>query len=171
MRDYHVLVPRSVLEAMPRPPDGPALWAYQNARLRGYLSRDTCRSLGLETPPWHHEQIRSIERIEGPSMCLTVPDGGRFLQNGFDAGNSKGLEWKAVILIGVREGNYPDFRSRSEIERNEDLRLLYVGATRAQEELWVTSPQTVFLPHRPDPVECRPSPYCPLPFNAPPFPT
>ena len=51
---------------------------------------------------------------------------------------SKGLEFPAVILYGVRKGLVPlEFKGR-ETDWEEERRLLYVAVTRAKEELIVT---------------------------------
>lgn len=53
---------------------------------------------------------------------------------------AKGLEFKAVALVGVRDGRIPDYRANSVRERNEERRRLYVAMTRAARELVVTWP-------------------------------
>ena len=55
---------------------------------------------------------------------------------------AKGLEFKAVALIGVRSGQIPDYRANSPGERNEERRRLYVAMTRAARELVITWPTT-----------------------------
>ena len=64
---------------------------------------------------------------------------------------AKGLEFPAVFLAGVREGVLP--LERPDADREEERRLLYVGMTRARDELIVTysgqpSPFLADLPAR-----------------------
>ncbi|WP_338471594.1 DNA helicase PcrA [Niallia sp. XMNu-256] len=56
--------------------------------------------------------------------------------------SAKGLEFPVVFLIGLEEGVFPHSRSLMELEEmEEERRLLYVAATRAEERLFITNAQ------------------------------
>jgi DNA helicase-2/ATP-dependent DNA helicase PcrA len=52
--------------------------------------------------------------------------------------NAKGLEFRAVFMIGMEEGIFPHSRSIEEGTLEEERRLCYVGMTRAKERLTLT---------------------------------
>src|SRR5688572_7067165 len=67
-----------------------------------------------------------------------------------DAGNqvrlmslhgAKGLEFRYVFIVGVTDGNLPHEASIDEGRLDEERRLLYVGITRAKEQLWLSYPR------------------------------
>ncbi len=56
---------------------------------------------------------------------------------------AKGLEWRAVFVIRLSEGQFPHAKSsESESELEEERRLFYVASTRAKEELVLIHPMT-----------------------------
>ena len=64
---------------------------------------------------------------------------------------AKGLEFPVVILCGVEEGNIPLESAKGETDLEEERRLFFVGLTRAQEELVLTTSgkPSVFLSNLP----------------------
>jgi DNA helicase II / ATP-dependent DNA helicase PcrA len=52
--------------------------------------------------------------------------------------NAKGLEFRAVFMIGMEEGVFPHVRAIEEQGVEEERRLCYVGMTRAMERLTMT---------------------------------
>jgi DNA helicase II / ATP-dependent DNA helicase PcrA len=56
--------------------------------------------------------------------------------------NAKGLEYPTVFMIGCEEGVFPHSRALDEGGLEEERRLCYVGITRAQRDLYLTSART-----------------------------
>ncbi len=48
---------------------------------------------------------------------------------------AKGREWRCVVLAGMEDGLVPHFAARTPAARREEVRLAYVAATRAADEL------------------------------------
>ncbi len=70
---------------------------------------------------------------------------------------AQGREFKAVAVIGMNDGQFPDFRARSEQEKRAELNTFYVAVTRASRVLLLTRAlerQTRYGPRR-----TEPSPY------------
>lgn len=104
-----------------------------NAQARGRISRAKAQAV-LATgnaPDWlverasnHHDRITAIEKVAGPSTCLYVPDGNRFLQNAISGWNSQGGEYPVCIVVLTRQHYIM-------LARN----LLYTAVTRAKKTL------------------------------------
>lgn len=51
---------------------------------------------------------------------------------------AKGLEFKAVAIVGLNDGSFPDFRSLDGKDLEGERRLMYVAVTRASRALWLS---------------------------------
>ncbi len=59
--------------------------------------------------------------------------------------SAKGLEWHSVFIIHVIDGYFPSTRSAEKLETlEEERRLMYVAATRAKQNLFVTYPMNMY---------------------------
>lgn len=62
--------------------------------------------------------------------------------------SAKGLEWDSVFVIGLAEGRFPHQNTMPGDQWEEERRLLYVAATRAKRNLYLTYPQELMSPDR-----------------------
>jgi len=59
--------------------------------------------------------------------------------------SAKGLEWDTVFIIGAVDGRFPvAYSFNSDDEMDEELRLMYVAATRAKNNLYITYPVDMY---------------------------
>jgi DNA helicase-2/ATP-dependent DNA helicase PcrA len=59
--------------------------------------------------------------------------------------SAKGLEWHTVFIIWALDGRFPSAQSMyKEEDLEEELRLMYVAATRAREKLYFTYPGQIY---------------------------
>ena len=59
--------------------------------------------------------------------------------------SAKGLEWHSVFIIWALDGRFPSAQSiYKEDDLEEELRLMYVAATRAREKLYFTYPGQIY---------------------------
>ncbi len=93
---------------------------------------DFLSDLALEPPD---SSVSEVEDGAQPDEYLTLST----------IHSAKGLEWKAVFIIGAVDGRFPSVYSfNSEEELDEELRLMYVAATRAKSYLYITYPIDMF---------------------------
>jgi DNA helicase II / ATP-dependent DNA helicase PcrA len=88
--------------------------------------------MALEPPNDSVAGVLAVDPDEGPLVLSTIH-------------SAKGLEWHSVFIIWALEGRFPSFYNiNSEEELEEERRLLYVAATRAKENLYITYPIRIF---------------------------
>ncbi len=100
------------------------------------------------------ERYRSLDRMLS-DMALEPPTSSVdnvLATDGEDEGlltlstihSAKGLEWNSVFIIWAVEGRFPSLYNKDDDELEEERRLMYVAATRAKENLFITYPINVF---------------------------
>ncbi len=88
--------------------------------------------MALEPPSDSVAGVLAVNPDEGPLVLSTIH-------------SAKGLEWHSVFVIWALEGRFPSFYNiSSDQELEEERRLLYVAATRAKENLFITYPIKIF---------------------------
>ncbi len=100
------------------------------------------------------ERYRSLERmlsdmaLEPPTNSvdnvLATQDEDEGLLTLSTIHSAKGLEWHSVFIIWAVEGRFPSLYNKDDDELEEERRLMYVAATRAKENLFITYPVNVF---------------------------
>lgn len=59
---------------------------------------------------------------------------------------AKGLEFRAVIMVGMNEGSFPDYRSKTVEEFADERRNAYVAITRAERAIFLSRPRSRLMP-------------------------
>lgn len=105
-------------------------WRLSRHTLRAALAAGAPAVVSSEKLKWHHTRVAAIRRLpDAPSYCVEVPQGGKFLQNGFDAFNSQGSQWLNALVVLE-----PSIRLREE----EGRRWTYTAITRAEKTVAVS---------------------------------
>jgi len=88
--------------------------------------------MALEPPNDSVAGVLAVDPDEGPLILSTIH-------------SAKGLEWHSVFIIWALEGRFPSlYNISSTDDLEEERRLLYVAATRAKENLYISYPTRVF---------------------------
>ncbi|HEX9443699.1 MAG TPA: ATP-dependent helicase [Candidatus Binatia bacterium] len=88
--------------------------------------------MALEPPNDSVDEALAVDPDEGPLVLSTIH-------------SAKGLEWHSVFIIWALEGRFPSYYNINTAEElEEERRLLYVAATRAKENLFLTYPVKIF---------------------------
>jgi DNA helicase II / ATP-dependent DNA helicase PcrA len=88
--------------------------------------------MALEPPSDSVAGALAVDPDEGPVILSTIH-------------SAKGLEWHSVFIIWALEGRFPSFYNiNTDEEIEEERRLLYVAATRAKENLYISYPIKIF---------------------------
>jgi DNA helicase-2/ATP-dependent DNA helicase PcrA len=88
--------------------------------------------MALEPPNDSIGGVLAVDPDEGPLILSTIH-------------SAKGLEFHSVFIIWALEGRFPSFFNTTSVEElEEERRLLYVAATRAKQNLFISYPNRVF---------------------------
>jgi DNA helicase-2/ATP-dependent DNA helicase PcrA len=88
--------------------------------------------MALEPPNDSVDGVLAVDPDEGPLVLSTIH-------------SAKGLEWHTVFIIWALEGRFPSYYNiNTHEELEEERRLLYVAATRAKQNLYITYPIKIF---------------------------
>jgi len=95
------------------------------------------------------EQFLTDMALEPPNTSMddtfaeTSPDNNRLVLSTIHS--AKGLEWHTVFIIWALDGRFPSMHAlNNEEDLEEELRLMYVAATRAQNNLFFTYPNNIY---------------------------
>lgn len=59
---------------------------------------------------------------------------------------SKGLEFDVVFILGLTQGTFPDYRTKTVIQKMEEKNNMFVAITRAKRECYLTYPLIKMMP-------------------------
>lgn len=98
-----------------------------------YRSLDRLLSdMALEPPNTSVDGVLATDRDEEGVLTLSTIH------------SAKGLEWHSVFIIWAVEGRFPSLYNKEDDDLEEERRLMYVAATRAKENLFISYPINIF---------------------------
>ena len=126
---------RHILAALgltPAPPAGrgAARERWESLAALAQLAQDYCAAGPAPTFAGFAAELAQRMAIEHPPELESVTLGSLHA--------AKGLEWDAVFLPGLTDGNLPIIHAQTDGDIAEERRLLYVGVTRARERLFLS---------------------------------
>lgn len=118
------------------PDDHPKRWRdmehFQGMTERYRSLERLLSDMALEPPNDSIGGVLAVDPDEGPLVLSTIH-------------SAKGLEFHSVFIIWALEGRFPSFyNTGSADDLEEERRLLYVAATRAKQNLFISYPTRVF---------------------------
>ena len=85
------------------------------------------------------EEVTLFNELSGEDVVAGEPDDDKVVLSSIH--QAKGLEWSRVIVMGLSEGRFPNYRSvATEESLEEERRLFYVAVTRARNEVALVYP-------------------------------
>ncbi|HEY3202270.1 MAG TPA: ATP-dependent helicase [Thermoanaerobaculia bacterium] len=85
------------------------------------------------------EEVTLFNELSGEDVVAGEPEDDRVVLSSVH--QAKGLEWSRVIVMGLSEGRFPNYRSAATEEGlEEERRLFYVAVTRAKNEVALVYP-------------------------------
>ena len=86
----------------------------------------------------HHRSLQGLKEYINLAQRVNPTNRGVRL---LTAHKAKGLEFRAVAVVGLNQRSFPDYRSLKLPELDEERRLFYVSITRASRSLLLTRPK------------------------------
>jgi DNA helicase-2/ATP-dependent DNA helicase PcrA len=92
-----------------------------------------------ESLPAFLEEVTLFNELSGEDVVAGEPDDDKVVLSSIH--QAKGLEWSRVIVMGLSEGRFPNYRAVATDEGlEEERRLFYVAVTRAKNEVALVYP-------------------------------
>ncbi len=94
--------------------------------IAGRVSSNPVSAVLADRIRFFNDWVYKVESLTSPSVCVEVPEGHRFIQNGFSAWNSQGQEYDVIVLPLLASFG-------KQLQRN----LLYTAITRARKRVFI----------------------------------